>query len=42
MIKIKYVVVTSGICPKCKVNSENWFGRICPNCGYIGKPIQDE
>ena len=32
-------IVLSGICPKCKAN---WFNRKCPNCGYIGTPINDE
>lgn len=34
-------LVLSGICPKCKTNWSDWFGK-CPNCGYIGDPISDE
>lgn len=35
-------IVLSGICPKCKSNCINWFNKKCPNCGYIGTPINDE
>ena len=32
----------AGICPKCNTNSDMWISRRCPNCGYIGIPINDE
>lgn len=40
--KIRCIIALSGICPKCKTNSDMWIGRKCPNCGYIGIPINDE
>ena len=35
-------IVLSGICPKCKANCTDWLNKKCPNCGYIGLPINDE
>ena len=40
--KNRCIIVLLGICPKCKTNSDMWIGRKCPNCGYIGIPINDE
>lgn len=42
MKKNRCIIVLSGICPKCKTNSDMWIGRKCPNCGYMGTPINDE
>lgn len=38
----RFIIVLSGICPKCKTNSIGWLNLVCPNCGYIGYPISDE
>lgn len=35
-------IVLSGICPKCGRNCTDWFGGKCPNCGWVGTPLNDE
>ena len=34
--------VISSISSKCKASCTNWFNKKCPNCDYIGLPINDE
>lgn len=38
---IKLCLVLSGICPNCKTNWNEWWGK-CPSCGYVGTPLNDE